>query len=210
METKYHVLAIMGKAGAGKDTVQRVTAQTHPELFHSIISCTTRPPRDNEKNGQDYHFLTITEFTRKVLNGEMLEATEFRNWFYGTSIDSLVKDKINIGVFNPAGIEALLSNPELITEVIWVNAEDKTRLMRYLNRSENPDCAEMCRRYFADEKDFADIDFGYYAISNEDGETIDLTERKEVYHVLNRMMKSIGLVKDDNSKMRSNLDNNII
>jgi guanylate kinase len=174
METKYQVVALIGKAGAGKDSIQKATCELHPLMFHPIISCTTRPAREGEAEGVDYHYISLNEFTRKVLNGDMLEATEFRDWFYGTTLDSLVKDKINIGVFNPAGVEALLEDSRLNVIVFEVNAPDKQRLMRYLNREEMPDCAEMCRRYFTDEKDFSVLDFDRYQIDNWDGADLDL------------------------------------
>jgi len=176
MENKYQVVALIGKAGAGKDSIQKATCELHPLMFHPIVSCTTRPAREGEVEGVDYHFISLNEFTRKVLNGDMLEATEFRDWFYGTTLDSLAKDKINIGVFNPAGVEALLEDPRLNVKVFEIVAPDKQRLMRYLNREEYPDCAEMCRRYFTDEKDFADLDFDRYNIENYDGTSLDLLE----------------------------------
>lgn len=174
MENKYQIVALIGKAGAGKDSIQKATCELHPLMFHPIVSCTTRPAREGEIEGVDYHYITLNEFTRKVLNGDMLEATEFRDWFYGTTLESLSKDKINIGVFNPAGVEALLEDPRLDVTVFEVVAPDKQRLMRYLNREENPDCAEMCRRYFTDEKDFADLDFDRYQIDNWDDADLDL------------------------------------
>lgn len=151
---KYQIIALMGESGSGKDTVLNVNIKEHPNLFHKIITNTTRPMRDYEKDGVNYHFLSIEQFTRKVLNGEMLEATEFNGWLYGSSIDALKRDKINLGVFTPTGIEALMENPDIDLSVIWVQADDKTRLLRCLNREENPDCVEICRRYFADLKDF--------------------------------------------------------
>ena len=174
MENKYQVVALIGKAGAGKNSIQKATCERHPLMFHPIVSCTTRPAREGEMEGVNYHFISLNEFTRKVLSGDMLEATEFRDWFYGTTLDSLSKDKINIGVFNPAGVEALLQDSRLDVVVFEVNAPDKQRLMRYLNREELPDCAEMCRRYFTDEKDFSDLDFDRYQIDNWDGADLDL------------------------------------
>ena len=175
---KYQVIALYGKSASGKDSIQKVTVHCNPQLFNPIISCTTRPMRDREINGVDYHFLSVEQFTEKVLNGDMLEATEFNDWFYGTPIDSLKEDKINIGVFNPAGVEALLDDPRLEVAAIAVCARDKTRLLRALEREYNPDCSEICRRFFADEKDFAQIDFiPDYTIRNEDGDGLDLMDR---------------------------------
>lgn len=175
---KYQVIALMGKAGAGKDSIQNATCKAHPNVFHKIVSCTTRPPREGEEDGIAYNFISLEDFTRKVLNGEMLEATEFRGWFYGTLISSLVKDKINIGVFNPDGVEALVNDSRLDVMVVYVSADDKTRLMRALNREEHPDCMEICRRFMADEKDFDNLseDIGYTVVANEDFQPLDLLE----------------------------------
>ena len=193
MKNKYQVVALIGKAGAGKDTIQKVTCDLHPDIFNPIVSCTTRPVRDGEVDGVAYHFLSINEFTRKVLNGEMLEATEFRDWFYGTSIEALDPNKINLGVFNPAGISALLESPEIEVTVIYVQAPDKIRLMRYLNRETNPDCAEMCRRYFTDENDFANLDFDYYVLENYDGGSLDLVHSGHSMNiVLERIWYRLG------------------
>ena len=85
----------------------------------------------------------------------MLEATIFNNWCYGTSLKSLDKNAINVGVFNPEGVEILQSNPEIDIDVIYITAKDKVRLLRQLQREDNPDCDEIVRRYGTDKKDFA-------------------------------------------------------
>ena len=41
------------------------------------------------------------------------------------------------------------------------------RIIRQLNREEEPDCAEICRRFQTDEKDFDDLEFDYHVIRNE-------------------------------------------
>ena len=103
----YKIIAIMGEAGTGKDTLMQEVLKVHP--FHEIVSCTTRPSREGEVDGVNYHFLSESEFAEKVLNFDMLEATEFNGWFYGTDITALSPNKVNIGVFNPAGVEALMN-----------------------------------------------------------------------------------------------------
>lgn len=155
---KIKVIALYGKSGSGKDTIQQWLVSNLPNS-NGIVSCTTRPPRDYEIEGKDYYFLSTVAFGEKVLNGDMLEATSFRDWMYGTSLDSLNEEKINIGVFNPEGLECLLQDPRLDVLPIYIYADDKIRLIRNLNREKHPDCAEICRRFFTDDKDFADISF---------------------------------------------------
>ena len=118
MENKYKVLALFGKSGAGKDTIQKWLTTNYN--MNGIISCTTRPPRDYERDGIHYHFLSNEEFAQKVLNMSMLEATVFNDWCYGTPIESLKEDKINVGVFNIQGIECLLQDNRLdILPILW-------------------------------------------------------------------------------------------
>ena len=90
--------------------------QQHKE-YHKIVSCTTRPKRENEIEGINYYYLNNEEFAQKVINGDMLEATYFNGWHYGTSKNSLV-DGINIGVFNPGGYDCLIQMPEDIHHLL--------------------------------------------------------------------------------------------
>ena len=165
MNNKYKIIALFGKSGAGKDTIQKWMVENLPNT-NNIISCTTRPPRDGEVDGVDYHFVDLPVFTQMVLNGKLIEATEFNGWFYGTSIDSLDINKINIGVFNITGIDCLLQNSQLDVLPILILARDKERLQRCLDREEMPDCTEICRRFLTDEKDFNTIDFNYNSYLN--------------------------------------------
>lgn len=161
MKTK--VIALIGEAGAGKDYLLKQAIWRYPEL-HEIISCTTRPKREGEIDGENYYFMTDEEFAA----ARLLEATEFNSWHYGTSLDALDPSTANIGVFNPAGVRSLLAQPDLDVKVFYVSVSDKTRLIRQLNREANPDIDEMMRRYLADKKDFQNLEFNYQTLENKD------------------------------------------
>ena len=92
----YKIVAFMGKAGAGKDTLLQECLTLAPGEFHEIVSCTTRPPREGEIDGINYHFLTSEEFAERLEDGRMIEATVFRDWCYGTSFENLNEDKIRM------------------------------------------------------------------------------------------------------------------
>lgn len=170
----YKIVALIGEAGSGKDTLmQKILEKTYD--IHEIVSCTTRPCREGEVNGVNYFFLTPEEFSDKVLNDEMLEATCFNGWFYGTSYESLRSDVVNIGVFNPAGIEALIGRPDIDLEVFYVVATPKTRLLRQLLRENSPNVDEIIRRYQADQNDFSDLNFNYNIVYNEIHEDLNMS-----------------------------------
>ena len=58
MSNKTKIVALMGKAGAGKDAILHTIMKNYKDEFASIISCTTRPPREGEVNGINYYFLS--------------------------------------------------------------------------------------------------------------------------------------------------------
>lgn len=148
------IIALIGKAGAGKDTILNQLAQKHSD-YNPIVSCTTRPIREGEQEGVNYFYLTDAEFLTKILNGDMLETTVFNSWNYGTMASSL-KEGINIGVFNPEGYENITytQDSNIIVVGVYVKCNDKIRLLRQLNREEHPDVDEVIRRYNADKTDF--------------------------------------------------------
>lgn len=171
-EQKYTVIALMGEAGSGKDTLAR--ALVKETGWNNIVSCTTRPPRERELNGIDYWFLDNDTFTQKVLNGEILEATIFNNWGYGTAINALSADCPNIGVFNPAGIRALSVDRRIDLHTYYLEVSEKDRLIRQLQREMNPDIDEIFRRLKADREDFDDLEFKYTTLIN--SSTVDLNK----------------------------------
>ena len=155
-QVKYQILAFMGKSGSGKDFTANYLWNKAPYKFHKVVSCTTRPPRDNEVDGKDYHFIDVGSFAGYVLDGSMLEATCYNeDWYYGTCVDYLNPNKINVAVLNPEGIERLQGNKNIELKVFYIEPNsDKERLINILTRETNPDCYEVCRRYIADEEMF--------------------------------------------------------
>ena len=164
--SKIKLIALCGKAGSGKDTIMHEAIRFNPNL-NEIISCTTRPPREGEVEGKNYYFLSEYDFLNKVKDGEMLEWTNFNNWFYGTALFSCDPNKINIGVFSPKAIRTLLLRKDCNLFVVWVRTSDKERLLRQLNREDNPDVKEIVRRATTDYEDFDSINFKYFEIKNE-------------------------------------------
>ena len=171
---KYKLIAICGKSAVGKDTMlQGMIEALSDEKVHEVISHTTRPPREGEIDGKNYYFVSRVDFIDKMMQGEMLETAKYRDWHYGTAIDALDKNKINIGVFNPRGIESLLKKDDILdVYIVYMLASDKQRLLRSLNREENPDVAEIVRRYLADEEEWQDFHCYNFILIN-DGQGVN-------------------------------------
>lgn len=183
---KFKVVALFGPSGCGKDTIKKSIVQS--TWWHGIVPSTTRPKRQGEQNGKEYFFLTNEDFAEEVLNGNMIEAAEFNNWFYGTSISALQENVINIGVFNPVGLEIIMETPQLDVLPIYIHADDKVRLQRSLDRETNPDCSEICRRFLADKKDFENLvnDNTYIFANNAPYDNLkEPYLGKEIYHLAN-------------------------
>ena len=78
------VIALTAPSGAGKTTLARRVLAAFPEMRFSV-SVTTRPPRDTERHGVDYHFVSAYEFRRLIDEGALLEYEEvYPDQFYGT------------------------------------------------------------------------------------------------------------------------------
>ena len=78
------LVIISAPSGAGKTTIVKHLLSSGLNLSFSI-SATTRPIRGNETDGEDYFFLTVEKFKRKIANDEFVEWEEvYKDLFYGT------------------------------------------------------------------------------------------------------------------------------
>ncbi len=93
------LFVISAPSGAGKTTLCMALRQT-PDFIYSV-SCTTRPPRPGETEGEDYHFLSVEAFRTHVEAGDFLEHAEVHGNFYGTL-------RSNVLVHLHAGVDVLI------------------------------------------------------------------------------------------------------
>lgn len=89
---KPFLLVLSSPSGGGKTTIARNLLQVREDLGYSV-SATTRPRREDERDGEDYHFLERGEFLRRVEAGEFVEWATYAGNLYGTlrsEIEALV------------------------------------------------------------------------------------------------------------------------
>lgn len=77
------LIVMTGPSGAGKSTLVQRVQQQLPEVRFSV-SCTTRPPRQGEREGIDYFFVDVPEFEARLARGEFLEHATVHGNLYGT------------------------------------------------------------------------------------------------------------------------------
>lgn len=81
-------IILSGPSGAGKDTLIDLWTSTNPQVKRAITA-TTRPPRQGEVDGVDYHFYTMEEMKSKIANNEFLEYMNVFGNIYGTPKSSV-------------------------------------------------------------------------------------------------------------------------
>lgn len=86
---------ISAPSGTGKGTIVSEILKSDPNIYFSV-SATTRAPREGEKDGVNYFFITREEFLGLIETGGMLEHTEFCGNLYGTP-KKAVYDKLDSG-----------------------------------------------------------------------------------------------------------------
>jgi guanylate kinase len=77
------LLVLSSPSGGGKTSIAKNLLQARDDLAYSV-SATTRPRRDGERDGVDYHFISRDEFLRRVEAGEFLEWATYAGNLYGT------------------------------------------------------------------------------------------------------------------------------
>ena len=82
------LFVLSAPSGAGKSTLLNALRQT-PDFVYSV-SCTTRPARPGEVEGEDYYFLSKAEFESRIASGAFIEHAVVHGYYYGTLRSNLV------------------------------------------------------------------------------------------------------------------------
>ncbi|MCI5494190.1 MAG: guanylate kinase [Lachnospiraceae bacterium] len=160
------IFCLMGKSSSGKDTIYKMLSEQEEISFSKIIPYTTRPMRQGEQEGVEYHFTSEERLSELTAQGKVIEVraydTVYGIWKYFTvddgQIDLTSHDYLVIGT-----LEVYLAlrgyYGKNVVVPIYIEVDDGLRLQRALDRErmqDTPKYAEMCRRFLADEKDFSE------------------------------------------------------
>lgn len=158
------IFCIMGKSSSGKDTIYRKLLKDKKLALKKIITYTSRPMRDGEKEGVQYFFRTKDEMDAFEKQGRLVEKRVYHtilgDWYYFTVDDGQVEKDGNYVIITTLDQFAKIRDywKKDCVLPIYIEVDDGERLKRALRREmsqEKPQYEEMCRRFLADNKDFS-------------------------------------------------------
>lgn len=159
------ILVVMGKSASGKDSIYSRLKSDYSGKLKNVVIYTTRPMRDNESEGREYHFQNEKMYDEAVASGKVIEQrtynTVFGPWHYYTVDDGQFDDDndcLMIGTLEAyESVRDYFGDDRVVP--VYIEVDDYTRLSRALIRERNqkkPSYSEMCRRFLADCEDFSE------------------------------------------------------
>ena len=179
---------LMGKSATGKDHIYRDLLAA--EDLKPVVRYTTRPMREGETDGVQYHFVDRDRLAALEREGKVIERitydTVYGPWDYFTVDDGQIRrdgeDRIMIGTLEVYEKLRDYFGADFVRP-IYVETEDGLRLEHAMKRERKqavPKYEEMCRRFLADQEDFSEEKLARLGITKRfenNGELSECTER---------------------------------
>ena len=192
---------IIGKSSTGKDSIEkRLIAD--PELHLSeITQYTTRPKRDGETEGVEYHFITEKEEEKLRKAGKIIEQRAYNTvhgiWKYmmvdDGAVDLKKHDYVAVGTL-ASYAEVRRFFPKGTVVPIYIDVEKGERLYRAVIRerkSAHPKYEELCRRFLADEADFDEPHLKAVGLMKENGEIVNRIENRDLDETVSKIKEMV-------------------
>ena len=170
------IFILSAPSGAGKTTISRAALKAIEGLQPSV-SLTTRPPREGEVDGSDYHFVSDAEFRRRVEAGELSEWARVFESSYGTlrePVDRAVSSGSDILLdIDIQGARQIRKNYPADAVTIFVLPPSFSELEERLRRRGTEDESAIARRLKrAHDEASAYPEYDYLIINDDVGESI--------------------------------------
>ena len=149
----------IGKSCSGKTHLAQHLSNKRG--FRRVITTTTRPPIEGEVNGVDYYFVTKSQFKEMINKNKFAEYVKRGEQYYGTTKEELTIPGKAVMVLDKEGAQKVRDILGDKCFVIYVNADNKTREQRALNRKKI-DMDEWTERCMIDNREF----LNYYSVAN--------------------------------------------
>ena len=171
------MIVLVGESASGKSSIQNELVKTYG--YKKVITYTTRPKRDYETAGDDYHFIAEEEFLQLKAANYFIETACYNGWYYGTAKkdcelteDDLKNNQDNkVIVLTPHGLRNLQKYADTTDKVeitsFYIRVPRRDRLIKILERNDNVD--EAIRRNMSDVGQFDGIeDEVNYILTNDE------------------------------------------
>lgn len=145
------MIVLVGESASGKSSIERYLVDNYG--YKKVVSYTTRPPREGEVDGVDYHFIDNSQFHRLKLQGFFAETATYRDWYYGTAKKDYIDDKI--AVLTPHGLRQISKIDNINVISFYINVPRRDRLIKLLQRGDSIE--EAYRRSLSDVGQFDGI-----------------------------------------------------
>ncbi|WP_291949599.1 guanylate kinase [Campylobacter sp.] len=168
------ILVISGPSGAGKSTLIQKLLKEKDDVYFSISS-TTRVPRENEKNGIDYFFISEDKFKQGIENGDFLEWALVHKNYYGTSLipvkEALQKGKSVIFDIDVQGFYIVKEKMSSLITSVFITTKNKKELEKRLLKRSADKMEEISKRLENAGEEMKFLDQYDFLIINEDLQT---------------------------------------
>jgi len=158
------MVILSSPSGVGKTTITKKIQQKY-NSFKISVSHTTRPPRSNEVNGVDYHFVTNNQFEKLINKDQFYEHAKIFNNRYGTlkkNVDNGIHNNDIIFDIDWQGTKQLTKFKNLKLIKIYLIAENKEELKKRLikrNQNTSNEVEKRFKSFDDDVKHWKDYDY---------------------------------------------------
>ena len=168
------IIVISAPSGAGKGTIIKKLLENNSKDRWLSVSATSRKPREGEKEGVNYYYLTEEEFKKKVDEDYFLEYTNYAGNYYGTPRE-YIKKKVNKGidVFLEIEIEGANNIKKLIPEAlfIFIMPPSLKELVKRLKGRGTETNEKIIKRFNAAYKEVNEVTKYNYVVVNDEVDT---------------------------------------
>lgn len=195
------IFVIMGKSATGKDTLYKEILKKKELGLRPVIPYTTRPIREGEQEGVEYHFVDSATYEALKAEGKVIESRDYHTvhgiWSYFTVEDSQFQGEENLLLINTLeGYQQMVKyfGKEKVVP-LYIELEDGMRLARALKREQSqkePKYQELCRRFLADSEDFSEDKLQILGIEKR-------YENRNMRHCLKALLATISACIGQNS-----------
>ena len=186
-------LILSSPSGGGKTTIAKELLRRRADMGYSV-SCTTRPARPGESDGQDYYFISPEQFEAARIRGEFAESAEVHGNMYGTlrrEVDRVLQSgrHVVMDIDVQGARQFVQAYPEAVT--VFLIPPDAGVLLARLRGRGTESSDSLARRLRSAVEELRAVDLYGYLVVNED---------------LEEAVRAVSEIVDSESRRLSRLD----